>query len=172
MAKKNFSADMNNYFLKSNEEVKPVDSAEQITMRGSAETATALVAPLLRKSHNKTFASDLDSLFKDAFTEVVEEKIDSLKRKSGFDAPSIFQESESSPSRLSGLDALIRSTVNASLAELHHQSIKRLTIIVENQKAEKLKSIAKLEKSFVKDLLSSVVNEYIDKYEAQFGKSL
>lgn|GEM_PF-389082 len=171
MAKKNFSADMNNYFLKSNEEVKQVDATEQIVTRGSAATAVA-TAPLLRKTHNKTFTSDLDSLFKDAFTEAVEEKIETLKRKSGFDAPSIFQDSESTPSRLSGLDALIRSTVNASLAELHHQSIKRLTIIVENQKAEKLKSIAKLEKSFVKDLLSSVVNEYIDKYEAQFGKSL
>jgi hypothetical protein len=40
-----------------------------------------------------------------------------------------------------------------------------LTIMFENQKIEKLKSIAKNERSFVKDLVSGVLSEFIENYE-------
>ena len=73
--------------------------------------------------------------------------------------------------RVDDLDALIRSTIDTSLAGLDHAAIKRLTIMVESQKIDKLKSIAKLERSFVKDIVNGMLTEFINDYEKRTGKS-
>ena len=125
--------------------------------------APAASAVLLRRT-SKNFTSDLDSLFQEAFTEAVEEKLDKMKRDSGLQDPFAADE-RVYKKPLSGLDALIRQTVDASLASLDHAAVKRLTILFENQKIEKLKTIAKQERAFVKDLVSGVLSEFIENYE-------
>ena len=161
MAKKRFTGDFTDSLFdeSSTQEAAamPVSSSSRIEF----DLATAVVP---RRTTSKNFTSDLDSLFQEAFTEAVEEKMDKLKRESGLQDP--FAADERAYNKpLSGLDALIRQTVDASLASLDHAAVKRLTIMFENQKIEKLKNIAKQERSFVKDLVSGVLSEFIENYE-------
>jgi hypothetical protein len=123
-----------------------------------------------RKASSKNFTSDLDSLFSEAFTDAVEEKVEKLRRASGIEDP--FEDNRRAYKQpLSGLDALIRSTIDTSLAGFDHAAVKRLTIFFENYKVDKLKSIAKSERSFVKDLVNGVLTEYINNYEKQQAKN-
>ena len=124
-----------------------------------------------RKTTSKNFTSDLDSLFNDAFSEAVEERVEKMRRSAGIDDPFDEPKMRLHKQPLSGLDALIRSTIDTSLAGLDHAAIKRLTIMVESQKIDKLKSIAKLERSFVKDIVNGMLTEFINDYEKRTGKS-
>ena len=160
MAKKRFTGDFTDSLF---DESSPQAAAAMPT--SSSRVATDMpAATVLPRRTSKNFTSDLDSLFQEAFTEAVEEKLDKLKRDSGLQDP--FANDERTYKKpLSGLDALIRQTVDASLASLDHAAVKRLTIMFESQKIEQLKTIAKQERSFVKDLVSGVLSEFIENYE-------
>jgi hypothetical protein len=160
MAKKRFTGDFTDSLF---DESSPKEAAAMPTSATKVET-DAPASPVLLRRTSKNFTSDLDSLFQEAFTEAVEEKLDKMKRESGLQDPFAADE-RAYKKPLSGLDALIRQTVDASLASLDHAAVKRLTIMFENQKIEKLKSIAKNERSFVKDLVSGVLSEFIENYE-------
>ena len=172
MSKKKFSSGFDTIF---NVPVEHAVTVETKNLHGASLGSTTMdtekqVEKRLRRPGIKNFTNDLDSLFKEAFTEAVEEKLDKMRRQGG---SGISDNNSDAPRRpLSGLDALIRNTVDASLAELQQATIKRLTIVVENQKVEKLKSIARMERSFMKDIISGVLNEYIENYERRTGKSL
>jgi hypothetical protein len=159
MAKKRFTGDFTDSLF--DESVTQEAAAMPVT---SSRVEPAMTPAVLPRRAVKNFTSDLDSLFQEAFTEAVEEKLDKLKRDSGIQDPFAADE-RAYKKPLSGLDALIRQTVDASLASLDHAAVKRLTIMFENQKIEKLKNIAKQERSFVKDLVSGVLSEFIDNYE-------
>ena len=142
-----------------------------VRIQGDQRTTSVQEMPSIRRASNKNFTSDLDSLFQDAFTDSVEEKAEKLRRLANNDDP--FESNRRQYKQpLSGLDALIRSTMDTSLAEFDHAPVKRLTIMFENLKIEKLKSIAKMERSFVKDLVGGVLTEFINDYEKRSGKSL
>jgi hypothetical protein len=160
MAKKRFTGDFTDSIF---DESSPKEAAAMPTSATKIDTDAPASAVTLRRT-SKNFTSDLDSLFQEAFTEAVEEKLDKMKRDSGLQDPFAADE-RAYKKPLSGLDALIRQTVDASLASLDHAAVKRLTIMFENQKIEKLKSIAKNERSFVKDLVSGVLSEFIENYE-------
>ncbi len=168
MSKKKFTSGLDTLF-DTTEAVMESNFAVSSQAR-PAEGVPTTQSALVRRVTSKNFTSDLDSLFQEAFTEAVEEKLEKMRRTSGVEDP--FENNRRQYKQpLSGLDALIRSTVDTSLAGLDHAAIKRLTIMFENQKIEKLKSIAKMERSFVKDLVSGVLTEFINDYEKRTGKS-
>ncbi len=127
-----------------------------------------------RRSGHKNFMSDLDSLVQEALEE-------SLER---FDAnqpdtttPSgktkATRANISYRSSVSGLDALIRQTIDVQeIATDEASGKKRLTVTVDRSKLEKLKAIARLENSYMKDLLVSLIDEYIEEYTQQKGIEL
>lgn len=172
MSKKKFSVGFDTIFNAPVESTATVDTKNLLGASLGSNTMGMEIPEkkVLKRPGIKNFTNDLDSLFKDAFTEAVEEKIDKMRRQGGTGTSDNNMDIPRKP--LSGLDALIRSTVDASLAELQQATIKRLTIVVENQKVEKLKSIARMERSFMKDIISSVLNEFIENYEQRTGKSL
>ena len=168
MSKKRFTSGLDTLFEAKEEAVKSTPSVSEAVYATDTLTASPVT---MRRAASKNFTSDLDSLFQNAFTEAVEEKLEKMKRTSGVQDP--FENTQRQNKQpLSGLDALIRSTVDTSLAGLEYAAIKRLTIMFENQKIEKLKSIAKIERSFVKDLVSGVLTEFINDYEKRTGKSV
>jgi hypothetical protein len=124
----------------------------------------------------KNFTTDLDSLLEEALQEVFTEQ--TSEKSSDETAPGKAQSFHQQTHRkrpFSGLDFLIRRTVESSPIEIVHDRVantKRLTVTFDKKKLEKLKKIARLEKTYLKDILGDIVAEYIKKYEQSKGESL
>jgi hypothetical protein len=166
VSKKKFSSGLDSLFDTPNDAVtfSEPSFSDTPSVEEASETVQVVSPIIARRASSKNFTSDLDSLFQEAFTQSVEQKVEKIRRSAGIEDP-FEQEARSFKQPLSGLDALIRSTVDTSLAGLEHAPVKRLTIMFENQKIEKLKSIAKQERAFVKDIVSGVLTEFINDYE-------
>ena len=110
------------------------------------------------RSSNKNFTSDLDSLLEQALAEsddFKEEKKGKNTRAGGLQA-------------ITGLDALIRQTINFEVVKPGKgvKPTKRVSFTVDKEKLQKLKQIARIEKAYMKDILSKLISEYIKEYES------
>ena len=120
------------------------------------------------RKNNKNFTSDLDSLLAEALSESFEEEAPSKQERSQAqieDRPVRKRR----PITLSGLDSLIRNTVDISYADQmnHPDQTKRLTVRIKKTNLEKLKEIARSERSYLKDILGQLISEYIKKHEEE-----
>lgn len=120
-----------------------------------------------KQSSTKSFALDLESLFEETIKESTAENVEAIKSGKKPVKKTRAKSKRSKPSF--GLDALIRETVETSTVETKKtaKGLKRVTITLEQKRLEKLKSIARMEKSYLKDIINEVVAEYITKYETQ-----
>ena len=139
---------------------------------GGGETATA--RPPERKSAHKNFMADLDSLLQEALEESLE-RYDANQpdttTPSGKTKATGTNISYRPP--MSGLDALIRQTIDVQeIATDEASGKKRLTVTVDRSKLDKLKAIARMENSYMKDLLVHLIDEYIEEYTQQKGINL
>ena len=158
MSKKKFTEGLESIFGEAHEE-----AFEGGLLGGDEQMA---VKTRKRSSSRKNFTSDLDSLLEGA-----------LKDNEGEPAPSGAEKSQTKlPKKaqyfrkpLSGLDALIRQTVEQSAAPLNTKEVKRLVFPCEAKKVEKLKKIARKEKTYLRSILDQLVSEYIQKYEKKKG---
>ncbi len=109
----------------------------------------------------KSFSSDLNSMFEEAITETTIENAKAVK-----DGKKTKKKSTRTKPMF-GIDALIRETVETSQlnTEKAPNGKKRVTITFDKEKLEKLKKIARLKKSYLKDIVNEVVAEYINEYE-------
>jgi hypothetical protein len=128
--------------------------------------------PTERKGAAKRFASDLDSLLQEALEESLE-RFDADQPDTTTPSAKNKSQNDALPPRYSGLDALIRQTIDVQeIASDENSGKKRLTVAVDRSKLEKLKLIARLENSYLKDLLIGVIDEYIEEYRQQKGIDL
>lgn len=107
------------------------------------------------------FASDLELFLKEAFEEsyeaqMQEEASDALPKKR-------------SRRPDSGLDLLIRSTVEPVAISDNNTPERRVTLLIDQLKLEKLKTIAKLERTYIKNIMDDIVQEFIKSYEKKKG---
>ena len=140
----------------------------------SGHATSVAETPHARKHTHKNFAAGLDSLLQ----EVLEE---SLEKYEANQPDSVTQSGKTkagtsdafrSPLR-SGLDALIRQTIDVQEIVTDEQTgKKRLTVAVDRTKLEKLKVIARLENAYLKDLLVTLIDGYIEEYSQQKGFDL
>jgi hypothetical protein len=120
----------------------------------------------------KSFAGDLDALLQDA----MEESLNRLEEKenAGEGGAKTKSKKTGNPQHhFAGLDALIRQTIDVQ--EFTHEEttgVRRLTVAVDRTKLDKLKTIARLENAFLKDLLTGLIDEYIQEYASQKGLKL
>jgi hypothetical protein len=159
MSKKKFTAGLESLFG---------DSPQETDQKGNL-----LLFPMEKKlekkrkdfekgSPSKKFANDIDSFLKEAFDEAFEEIQDPQNKKS--------TSGKKSNRPLTGLDALIRSTIEpVAPVEIDRDKSKRITFIVDREKLDKLKDIAKKEKAYLKDIIKNIVEEYVEKYEQGQG---
>ncbi len=119
-----------------------------------------------KRSPGKNFTADLDTLFQEALRETVE---DQLKRTIGVnELPP--ETGQSVIKTLNGLDALIRSTTDDDdVPSASYKPTKRVTFVFEQAKLDKLKYIARQERSFLKDILNQIISGYIAEYERNNG---
>jgi hypothetical protein len=156
MSKKRFSKGLDDLFSSS-----PTSQDARF-----GETVSAPAAE--RKPAHKSFATDLDALLQEALDESLERY-----EAAQSDSPAARVKSKSSATTSSaptGLDALIRQTVDLQeFATDETTGKKRLTVAVDKPKLEKLKAIARLENAYLKDLLTSLIDEYIEEYVQEKG---
>jgi len=114
---------------------------------------TAVKAPKGRdKSDDTTMLSDM---LRDKLTEkLVEKAEENSTAKQG------------SP-RLSGLDALIRRTIEKGKIEVNSppRGQRRVTFVVDEELLEKLRSIARMEKKYLRELVDDAVRDFIQTYK-------
>jgi hypothetical protein len=169
MSKKRFSSGLDDLFNDN-------DTVEQMsTMYSSGESASPFSRVSERKTGTKNFVSDLDALLQEAIDESFEKYeartgISSGKSKSTVSIASAAPTAHRAP--LSGLDALIRQTIDVREITADELGKKRLTVSVDKPKLDKLKTIARMENSFLKDILTSLIDEYIDGYTQTKGVDL
>ena len=132
-----------------------------------AETEVKVVtkpkAKKARKRGSKNFTSDLDSLFEDTLETALEET------KTEYQQGSKPDKKRKQRRPVSGLDALIRRTLEGGEAEVSYDKRKRVTFVFEKSKVEKLKRIAKAQKVYLKDILGDIVKDYLKQYEKEEG---
>ncbi len=155
MSKKRFSEGLDDLF-----------SDSKSSVEGFFGNDTAVAAPVSeRKGGHKNFMSGLDSLLQEALEESLE-KYDT--NRSDDAVPSNKSKStmrETGGAFPNGLDALIRQTIDVQEIITDETTGKRrLTVAVDKTKIEKLKTIARLENAYMKDLLVALIDEYIEEY--------
>lgn len=124
-------------------------------------TQTPTAAP--RRHGSKNFFADLESLMEEAMhegegQETLREAPPSHKSKS--------DQTQMQAGFAGGLDMLIRQTI--SLEEQTIQSAedkRRITVIIDRQKAERLKQIARTQNAFMKDLIARMIESYIESFQ-------
>lgn len=118
-----------------------------------------------KPASGKHFSDDLELFFQESLKESIQEELSSSSSQSLKTA----RVNRSSRPK-DGLDALIRRTVESTEIELHYdESRRRVVLTFDREKLSKLKQIAKMEKTLLKDMISRVVADYIKEYEHKKG---
>ncbi|MFK8055813.1 MAG: hypothetical protein AB8F78_06805 [Saprospiraceae bacterium] len=174
MSKKQFSTGLDSVFSEEAQFEPNIDNSPWLleTSEGVAVAKDPAVAKKARVSESKStrrsgksFTSDLESLFAAA----------SVERPREVETPSeeISTRTRNRPRRrmpaFSGLDGLIRDTTNGKIPKAIEEDVpsvrKRVTFTYDRDRFSRLKSIARVEGNYLKDIISSLLNDYINQYE-------
>lgn len=121
-----------------------------------------------RKTGSKNFMDDLDDLFHQA----LDERFEQLEAEPPT-ASTPRTKSKSTiaqRSSMSGLDGLIRQTIDIQEITADEASgKKRVTVAIEKAKLLQLKTIARIENAYLKDIMVQLIDEYLEKYQANKG---
>lgn len=163
MSKKRFTAGLESLF---GDATDPFSDKEHGALPAEVELAQGKQGDTAKKPGTKDFSSALASFLHTAFEDAFEEQIEARKS-----APSAASDTPVQPPKpASGLDLLIRSTITPSGVEIHPFATRRITLVFDNDMLGKLKSIAKIEKSHMKDIVNDIVATYISDYERKYGQ--
>ncbi len=163
MSKKRFTTGLESLF---GETTDLFSDKEQNALPADVELAQGKQGDTAKKPGAKDFSSALASFLHTAFEDAFEEQIEARKS-----APSAASDTPVQPPKpASGLDLLIRSTITPSGVEIHPFATRRITLVFDNDMLGKLKSIAKIEKSHMKDIVNDIVATYISDYERKYGQ--
>ncbi len=117
-----------------------------------------------KPSAGKHFSDDLELFFQESLKESIQEELSSSSQN----LKTARVNRSSRPK--DGLDALIRRTVDSTQIELRYdESKRRIVLTFDRERLSKLKQIAKMEKTLLKDMISRVVADYIKEYEHKKG---
>jgi hypothetical protein len=135
-------------------------SSESSSGQGSSPTVDIPPAES-KKVQGKRFTDDLQAFLMEAFEESFDRQMQHDRSQAA--EPDIKKRS-SKP--MDGLDALIRSTVEPKM-QLDNQATRRLILQFDERKLEKLKDIARMEKTLLRDIIDNIVEDYISRWEKQ-----
>jgi hypothetical protein len=158
VAKKKFKDGLESLFLDTREE----SASQKTPLLFDAEPEKPKKG---RPSSGKHFSDDLEIFFQEALRDSIQDELagrPAQQLKSPRTRPSAKPKD--------GLDALIRATIESSDLDLRYDNAKkRITISFDQKQIDKLKRIARLEKTLLKDMIAGVVAEYIRDYERNKG---
>ncbi len=146
---------------KSQQNLTPMEG-NTLPVEGISLIGDQPVAPL-RRTHGKKFSDDLQTFLQEAFDDSFEKYLD----------PNYVHDDSSNKKRslkpMAGLDAILRSTVDPKTMRLGPGNTRRLTLVFDENKLNKLKSIARMERSYLKDIIDEIVESFIHEYEVKKG---
>ncbi len=159
MSKKKFKAGLESLFGDSGEDV--LSGISPLLVEEKRKRKTRPVKRLKKRS-SKDFTSDLEVLFHNALEKEYAETIEKPHPPKGRGAN--IKKRNDRP--VIGLDALIRRTTEETNKDLLVPTPlkKRVTFTLEKKKLDKLKSIAKSKKSYLKDIIDEIVSEFLTEY--------
>lgn len=119
-----------------------------------------------KRSTGKDFSADLQAFLQDSFDSSMEEQLEQRKQQRNLPPDKQVKKRQRRP--MAGLDALIRSTVDPRPQPGGpDQRPKRITLSFDPKKLEKLKSIARNQRTMLRDIIDEIVADYLDRYEEQ-----
>jgi hypothetical protein len=156
MSKKKFTDGINDLFI---------EDQNTYTETTTASTTTAAEP---RRGGSKRFVTNLDSLL----SEISEDPFFSEPSTRGFGQSGKSKSTQNSGYRapVTGLDALIRQTlVNIDPGEQEDETKRRVSVVIDRAKLDRLKTIARMEGAFMKDIITKLIEEYVGKYAKEKG---
>lgn len=179
MSKKQFSSGLDSVFSEEAQYEPNIDNSPWLleTSEGvevataEAKRASTTSSTSARRS-GKSFTSDLESLFAAASVE--------RPREAVAPAEEMGSRTRHRPRRrmqtFAGIDGLIRDTTNGKVPRQIEEDTpsvrKRVTFTYDRERFSRLKSIARIEGSYLKDIISGLLNDYIKQYEKEAGLNL
>ena len=113
----------------------------------------------------KKFGEDMESFLHAAFEESFERQM-----RSDFSPADETAIKKRSHRPVGGLDALIRNTVQPQEVHFDEHATRRLTLVFDELKLKKLREIARMEKTYLKDIIDEIVAAFIQTYEEKKKK--
>jgi hypothetical protein len=155
MSKKKFIDGLESVFTVLEEE-----TVEHYDANSAEQPVTSPIQEAVKpKRGGKSFTADIGSAMQDNFVTTEDAFLSTTD-----DTLSLSEVSKKTMRKpLTGLDALLRRTIESS--DLDNETKRRVVLILESGKLEKLKYIAKEESIFLKDIIERSVNFFIEDYE-------
>lgn len=155
-------------------ELENTEGTNSLSFRTDREKPHSKKDDNKKSNAGKNFTTDLDSLFQETMRESVvaqlSKKKDTSKKPKNKKADAPKAKKRRVIPRSGGLDSLIRSTVEDSIMVIEPTSNnKRVSFVFDKSKLKKLKSIAKIKKAHLKDIIDEVVAEYLAEFENKHG---
>lgn len=160
MSKKKFTAGLESLFTEGDavaDELQQEDSSLLFPSEGKLKKEKKEK----KKKSSKNFTDDMQDFLTDTFEESFERQM--AKRKEKPSPNKIIKKRSRRP--ISGLDLLIRSTVEATGMEVDEKKSRRITLVFDTDKLNKLRSIARDKQTYLKNIIDDIVSEFIDDYE-------
>lgn len=109
-----------------------------------------------KKSYRKSFSTNLESFFKESIEDAMEGMVTEIKRN-------IVKKGNNK--RAIGIDVLLRRTTDSSPDDKlppTKPDTKRITFVLDTEQIDQFKAIAKEKKKRLKQIISKLIEEYID----------
>jgi len=175
VSKKQFSSGLDSVFSEEAQYEPNIDNSPWLleTSEGAAvaeapaEARKAKATTTSSRRSGKNFTSDLETLFAAASVE--------RPRETEAPATEVASRTRHRPRRripmFSGLDGLIRDTTDGKMPREIEEDVpsvrKRVTFTYDRDRFARLKSIARVEGSYLKDIISGLLNDYINQYDKE-----
>lgn len=170
MSKKKFTVGMESLFSGLEDDPLREEHARGAANPDAAhDSADANPEGKSRKSGVKNFSDDLQSFLQEAFAESLDRQW-GQERSDSAPATQTASSKKRSHKPMGGLDSLLRSTIDPAHIRLDSSSTRRLTLVFDEDKLKKLKSIARVEKTYLRDIIDEIVADFIKAYEQEKGK--
>jgi hypothetical protein len=155
MSKKKFSDGLDSIFSDIHEEVMATTYVLRDSPKADAEERNVK----MERKGGKNFSSNMDDVIMKSFVTNNENQ-----NKEEDDNSNIrYSHVKKQRTPLTGIDGLFSRSIE--YGDLDNDVKKRIVLILENQKVDKLKAIAKKEQLFLKDIIVQSVSSFIENYD-------
>ena len=158
--KKKFTAGLE-FLLTGEGETLPSDSPLLVDTTVVEEKSNSKKTQTTTKSRKsgKNFLMDLESVFSESLQFELKKRKENSESKS---APNLKRKVRPGDR---GIDNLLKQTLENASVELGYNKNKRVTLVVDKENLDRLKAIAKTEKSYLRDLVGKIFSDFLDEYD-------